>query len=75
MYDQVIDGLKQPAVKPEITFQLLQNTIDILGGHGANLKLNPSIEIRPLVADLCHSNEERYQETAQHFVEQFTDRK
>ena len=56
-------------------FRLLQNTVDILGGHGANLKLSPSIEIGPLVAVLRRSNEKRYRETAQHFVEQFTDRK
>ena len=75
MYDQVIDGLKKPALKPETTFQLLHNTVDILGGHPANFKLSPSIEIRPLIADLRHSNERRYRETAQQFVEQLTDRK
>ena len=75
MYGQVIDELKKHALEPEITFQLLHNTVDILGGHGANLKLSPSIEIWPLVADLRQSNEQRYQETAQQFVEQFTDRK
>ena len=75
LYDQVIDGLKTPALKPEIMFQVLHNTVDILGGHQADLKLSPSIEIWPLIADLRHSNEKRYQETAQHFVEQFTDRK
>ena len=75
MYDEVVEGLKRPALKPEITFQLLHNTIDILGGHRANLNLSPSIEICPLVADLRHSYEKRYQETAQQFVEQFTNRK
>ena len=75
VYDEVIDGLKKPAVKPELMFQLLHNTVDILGGHRANLKLSPSIEIWPLVADLRCSNEKRYQEIAQQFVEQFTDRK
>ena len=75
MYDQVIDGLKTPALKPEIIFQVLHNTVDILGGHRADLKLSPSIEIRRLVADLQHSNKKRYQETAQLFVQQFTDRK
>ena len=75
VYDQVVKGLKKPALKPEITFQLLHNTVDILGGHGANLKLSPSIEICPLIADLRHSNEKRHQETAQQFVDQFTDRK
>ena len=75
LYDQVIDGLKNPALTPEITFQLLHNTLNILGGHGANLKLSRSIEICPLVADVRHSNEKRYQETAQQFVEQFMDRK
>ena len=75
MYDQVIDGLKTPALKPEIMFQVLHNTVDILGGHQADLKLSPSIEIWPLIADLRHSNEKRYQETAQQFVDQFTDRK
>ncbi|EDR04490.1 uncharacterized protein LACBIDRAFT_391733 [Laccaria bicolor S238N-H82] len=74
LYDQVIDSLK-PALKltPEIMFGLLRNTVDILGRHRANLKLSPSIEIRPLIADLRHSNETRYQETAQQFMEQFTD--
>ena len=76
VYDQVIDELKKPALKPEIMFQLLDNTVNILGRvHQANLKLSPSIEICPLVADLRHSNERRYQETAQRFVEEFTDRK
>jgi hypothetical protein len=76
VYDQIIDGLKNHALKPEIAFQLLHNTVDILGGvHKANLKLSPSIEICPLIAVLRHSDEKRYQETAQQFVEQFTDRK
>ena len=76
MYDQVIDELKKPALKPEIMFQLLYNTVNILGRvHQANLQLSPSIEICPLVADLRRSNERRYQETAQQFVEHFTDRK
>ena len=75
MYDQVIDELKKAALEPEAMFQLLHNTIDILGGPPTNLKLSPSIEICPLVADLQHSDEKRYQETAQQFVEQFTDRK
>ena len=75
MYDEVIDELKKPALEREITFQLLHNTVDILGGHRANLKLSLSIEICPLVAFLRRSNEKRYQETAQQFVEQFTDRK
>ena len=73
MYDEVFDRLKNPTLKPEITFQLLHYTVDIVGGHGANLKLSPSIEIGPLVAVLQRSNEKRYRETAQHFVEQFTD--
>ena len=76
VYDQVIDELKKPALKPEITFQLLYNTVNILGRvHQANLQLSPSIEICPLVADLRRSNERHYQETAQQFVEHFTDRK
>ena len=75
MYNQVIDELKKVALEPEIMFQLLHNTVEILGGHGANLKLYLSIEICPLVADLRHSNEKHYQETAKQFVEQFTDRK
>ena len=75
MYDEVIDGLRRFALKPEITFQLLHDMVDILGRHRANLKLSPSIEIWPLIADLRRRNEERYQETAQQFVEQFTDRK
>ena len=56
-------------------FLLLRNTVDILGGHRANLKLSLSIEICPLVADLRRSNEKRYLETAQQFAEQFMDRK
>ena len=75
VYDEVIDQLKKPALKPEITFQLLGKTVDILGGHGSNLKLSPSIQIGPLVAVLRRSNEKRYQEIAQQFVELFTDRK
>ena len=75
VYDQVIDELKKAALQPEITFQLLHSAADILGRHGANLKLSPSIEIRPLVADIQHSDEKRFQATAQQFVEQFTDRK
>ena len=50
VYDEVIDQLKKPALKPEIMFQLLGKTVDILGGHGANSKLSPSIEVCPLVA-------------------------
>ena len=75
VYDEVIHWLKEPALEPEIMFQLLGKMVDILGGHRANLKLSPSIEICPLVAFLRRSNEKRYQETAQQFVEQFTDRK
>ena len=75
MYDEVIDELKKATLEPEITFQRLRNTVDILGGYRANLKLIPSIEIWPLVAVLRRSDEKRYQETAQQFVEQFTDRK
>ena len=75
MYDQIIDELKKAALEPETMFQLLHKRVDILGGHGANLKLSPSIEIGPLVAVLRRSNEKHYRETAQHFVEQFTDRK
>ena len=75
VYDQVINELKKPALKPEIMFQLLHNTVDILGGHTAYLKLSPSIEIWPLVAVLRCSNEKRYREIVQQFVEQFTDRK
>ena len=75
MYDEVIDGLKKSALKPETTFQLLRDTIGVLRRHRADLKLRPSIDIYPLVADLRNSNEKRYQEIAQQFVEQFTDRK
>ena len=75
MYDQIIDGLRKPALKPEIMFQLLHNTVDMLWDHRANLKLSPSIEIWPLVAVLRCSNEKDYQEIAQQFVEKFTDRK
>jgi len=53
VYNQVIDKLKKLALKPEIMFQLLDITIDILGGvHQVNLKLSLSIEIHPLIADL-----------------------
>ena len=75
MYDEVIERLRKPALKPEITFQLLHNTKDILGRHRANLKLSRSIEIWPLVVVLRRSNEKRYQKIAQEFMEQFTDRK
>ena len=75
MYDQIIDELKKAALEPETMFQLLHNRVDILGGHGANLKLSPSIEIGPLVAVLRRSDEKRYQDTAQQFMELFTDRK
>ena len=75
MYDQVIDELKKAALEPEIMFEVLHDTVDLLGGHRADLKLSPSMEIHPLVAVLRRSNEKRYQETAQQFVEQFTDRK
>ena len=75
VYDQAIGELKKAALEPEITFQLLGKTVDMLGGNSANIILSPSIEIWPLIADLRHSNEQRYQETAQQFVEQFTDRK
>ena len=56
-------------------FRLLHNTVDILGGHRANLKLSPLIEIWRPVAVLRRSNEKRYQEIAQQVMEQFTDRK
>ena len=75
VYDQVVNELKKPALKPEIMFQLLHNTVDILGDHPAYLQLSPSIEIWPLVAVLRRSNEKRYWEIVQQFVEQFTDRK
>ena len=75
MYDEVIDELKKPALEREVTFQIMHDIVDILGRHRANLKLIPSIEIWPLVAVLRRSDEKRYQETAQQFVEQFTDRK
>ena len=75
MYDQVIDKLRKPALKPEIMFQLLQNTVDILKGDPANLRLSPLIKMCPLVAVLRCSNEKHYQKIVQHFVEQFTDHK
>ena len=75
MYDQVIDGLRKPALEPEITFQLLHNMVDILWDHRADLKLCPSIEIGPLVAVLRSSNEKRYQKIAKQLLEQFTNRK
>ena len=73
MYDRVIDKLKKVTLKPEIMFELLNNTVDILGSHRANLKLSPLIEICPLLTDLRHSNEKHYQKAAQQFVEQLTD--
>lgn len=76
VYNQVIDKLKKLALKPEIMFQLLDITIDILGGvHQVNLKLSLSIEIHPLIADLWRSNEKHYQETVQQFMEQLMDHK
>ena len=74
MYDQVIDELKKPALEPEVTFQIMHDIVDILGRHRANLRLIPSIEIWPLVAVLRRSDEKRYQEIAQQFLEQFTHR-
>ena len=74
MYDGVIDKLKKPDLEPEVTFQLLHDMVDSLGRHRANIILSPSIKIWPLIADLRHSNEKRYQETAQQFLQQFTDR-
>ena len=74
LYDQVIDNLREPALEPEIKFQLLDNTVNILG-RVANLKLSSSIEIRPLAAGLRSSSDRRYQEAAQQFMEQLTDRK
>ncbi|EDQ98298.1 uncharacterized protein LACBIDRAFT_398844 [Laccaria bicolor S238N-H82] len=73
VYDQLVEELRKPALEPEITFQLLGKTVDILGGHRSDLKLSPSIEICPRIADLRHSNEKCYQERAQQFLEQFTD--
>ena len=73
-YDQAIDELGKPDLEPEITFKLLHDTVDILWDP-ANLRLSPSIEICPLIADLRRSNENRYREIAQQFVELFTDRK
>ena len=71
-----MDKLKKPALDPEITFKLLHDTVDILWGHPANLRLSPSIEIcPPVLAVLRRSNEKRYWEIAQQFVERFTDRK
>ena len=52
VYDQVIDELKKVALEPEVMFQLLHNTVDILGGHGANLKLSSSIEIGKLARSI-----------------------
>ena len=75
MYDQFIEELKKAALEPEVMFQLLRGTVDILGRHRANFTLSPSIEIWPLIAVLRRSNEERSREIAQQFVEQFTDRK
>ena len=75
VYDQVIEALKKPALKPEIRFQLLHNTVDILRGPRANLKLRPSIEICPLVADLGRSYRKDYREAAREFVSRFAYRK
>ena len=75
VYDKVIEELKKSALEPEIMFQLLGRILDILGRHRADLKLSPSIEVYPPIAVLRLGNEQRYQETAQQFVEQFTDRK
>ena len=82
LYDRVIGELKKPDLKPENKFQLLNNTADMLGNilrdilqDSPELNLNPSMEIRPLVSDLGHSKEKGHQETAQQFVEHFTDRK
>ena len=81
LYNRVIGELKKPSLKPEIKFQLLNNTVDMLGNilrifqDSPQLNLSPSIEIRPLISDLGRSKEKGHPETAQQFVEQFTDRK
>ena len=75
MYDEVIDKLKKPDLEPEVTFQLLHDMVDSLGRHRANIILNPSIKIWPLVGVLRRSNEKRHREIARQFVEYFTDRK
>ena len=82
LYDRVIGELKKPDLKPENKFQLLNNTTDMLGNmlgdilqDSPDLNLNPSMEIRPLVSDLGHSKEKGHQQTAQQFLEHFTDRK
>ena len=72
VYDQVINELKKKALKPEITVQLLDNMVNILRGHRANIKLSRSIDFRALVADLQCSSDKRYQEGAQQFMEQLT---
>ena len=74
VYVQVIDELKKPALEPEVTFQIMHDIVDILGRHRASLKLIPLIEIWPFVAVFRRSNEKRYQEIAQRFLEQFTHR-
>ena len=82
LYNRVIGELKKPNLKPDIKFQLLKNTVDILRNilrdilqGSPHLNLRPSIEIRPLISDLGHSKEKDHQEMAQQFVEHFTDRK
>ena len=106
LYNRAIGELKKPDLEPEIKFQLLNNTVDILGNilrevlqdsphlylnphpnlsphknlgshknHSPHLNLSPSIEIRPLISDIGHSKEKGHQQTAQQFMEQFTDRK
>ena len=82
LYNRVIGELKKPNLKPEMKFQLLNNTVDMLGNiltkisqGSRQLNLSPSIKIRPLISDLGHSKEKGHRETAQQFVEQFTDRK
>ena len=82
LYDRVIGELKKPNLRSEIKFQLLNKTVDILANilrdgfqDDPHLNLSPSIEIRPLISGLGHSKEKGHQETAQQFVEHFTDRK
>ncbi|EDR00706.1 uncharacterized protein LACBIDRAFT_395936 [Laccaria bicolor S238N-H82] len=88
LYDRAIGELKKPDLKPENKFQLLNNTVDILGNilrdgphfdldpHSnlsPHLNLSPSIEIRPLISDLGRSKEKGHQEAAQQFLDQLTD--
>lgn len=77
MYEAVIRALKNPVLGPDIKYQTLRRTVDIMrecSQDGTHLNLSRSIEIRPLVTDLLRSDTTEYQGIARQFMKEFTDR-